>query len=277
MIDRKSGTLKYTSSLNADEFVQKCSAVDYWYHSYYFDNGISHPGIFDIGRDIDNYSFPENLQGVSVLDVGPAGGWFSIYFAQQGADVVSYDVRGYCDYDIYGRFQLPGIETEKERPDFTVDGRPIYISPAGEAFWLIKDLLGYDIDHYNGRVYDLHPDLFGGRTFDLVFVGAVLMHLRDPVRALQALRRICSNKIIVSMYCDPNLNPAEPSMALRNWTNILWWVPNQLCLEQWFKAAGFATVDISPGVKLTADRPFIDSDGTSHGNDQHLWRIEASV
>src|ERR1700682_25965 len=49
---QKTVLLKYTGTCNEAEFKAKCKEHDFWYHSYYFDNGFVQRGDYDIGRDI---------------------------------------------------------------------------------------------------------------------------------------------------------------------------------------------------------------------------------
>jgi hypothetical protein len=66
--------LKFTGSCSRDEFEARCGEHDFWYHSFYFDNGFAQRGDYDIGYDIDSYGFPEDMRGMSVLDVGTGRG-----------------------------------------------------------------------------------------------------------------------------------------------------------------------------------------------------------
>src|SRR5690242_4243522 len=95
--------LRYTGKLAATEFHRRCSTVTWWYHSYYFDNGFSVRGDYDIGADVHNYGFPDDMSDIRVLDVGTGAGWFAHYFAQRGAEVTTFDARGYADFDVFGR------------------------------------------------------------------------------------------------------------------------------------------------------------------------------
>lgn len=272
-----SGVLEYTSDLPATEFLARCDAEPYWYHTYRFRNGVVKRGIFDIAADLCKYRFTR-LEGLDVLDVGPAAGWFSTYFEQQGARVVSADVRGYEEYDLPWAVDpiVIGRCEAHQRPEELKSGKHV-VSPSGAAYWIMRELLGLRGTFVNARVYDLNPSLFGGQLFDLVFLGSVLMHLRDPVGALLAVRSVCRDRVIASIYCDPNLTPGEPAMALRKWTKILWWVPNVKCVEAWFQNAGFSYVEISDGLDLTVDLSFVDTLGKSYGKNQKLWRVEAVV
>ena len=128
--------------------------------------------------------FPDDLGGLTVLDIGTGSGWFATWFEQQGARVTTVDVRGYCDFDVFGRDRNPPVTEEKASPDRILeDGRAVYYSPVSGGFWAMKELLGLQVEYVNGRVYEIGPELLGPRTFDLVFMGSVLMHLREDTPA----------------------------------------------------------------------------------------------
>ena len=69
--------LAYTGTLERAEFDKACQEVPWWYHSYYFDNGFEVRGDYDIGADVDDYGFPADMRGMSVLDLGSGAGWFA--------------------------------------------------------------------------------------------------------------------------------------------------------------------------------------------------------
>jgi hypothetical protein len=172
--------------------------------------------------------------------------------------VTAVDARGYTDFDMQGRHTHPPIEIEKPQPDaYTDDGRPVYFSPVSRGLWIMLDLLGSQVEYRNSRVYDLTPAFFGG-TFDLVFMGALLLHLRDPIGALQACRRVCHGQLIATTpILDDAFGLVGTSMMLpwAGFDPISWWQPNLACYETWFEMAGFADVDASRSVTLTSDRP----------------------
>ena len=94
--------LVFTGDCDHSTFLTACAAHPEWYHSFYFDNGYEVRGSYDIGRDIDDYGFPDDMRGWRVLDVGCGSGWFSFFFEQRGATVTAIDTRGYADFDVYG-------------------------------------------------------------------------------------------------------------------------------------------------------------------------------
>ena len=270
--------LRFTGSCSAEEFERRCAEHDFWYHSYYFDNGFERRGDYDIGRDIESYGFPRDMNGMSVLDLGTGSGWFATYFEQCGGDVTTLDSRGYADFDVWGRYRPPDLASEKPRHDREDDeGRPIYYSPVSRGFWIMKEILGLKARYVNGRVYDVSPELFGGRQFDLVFMGALLMHVRDPIGALMAARSVCRGLLVTNALMVQGAESSVPGMEFINneQDKINWWRPNRACLAGMLRAAGFREVSVDRTVRLSTDNIFVDDQGRHSGAEQTLYLAHA--
>jgi SAM-dependent methyltransferase len=262
--------LVFTGRCSEAEFQAACTQQDWWYHSYYFDNGFAIPGDYDIGRNIHEYDLPDDMKGMSVLDIGTGGGWFAVYFAQRGAEVTAVDVRGTCDYDVRGgregRHLYPPVESEKAVPDrIDADGTPIYFSRVSRSLWIMKELLSLPIRYVNARIYDIRPELFRGRTFDLVFVGALLLHLRDPIGALMAARTVCRQRLIATSPTVQDDHGSEPWMKMVPAADGAWWLPNKACYHRWFLEAGFRQVNVDRRVTLTGEQPLPSFDNPTPG------------
>jgi len=263
--------LRYTGSLSEEDFNTRCADLSWWYHSYYFDNGFSIRGDYDIGPDVEGYGFPESMDGLRVLDLGTGAGWFPHYFEQLGAEVYTVDSRGYCDFDVYGRAENPPIESENRNPDrLDEDGSPIYFSPVSRGFWIMKEILNSKVRFRNSRVYDINLEMFEGKKFDLVFLGALLCHLRDPIGALMAAKRVCRHRVIASTPIV--LGETEPGILPRQYLpytdvdRISWWLPNEACFKHWFLAAGFTGIDVSRQVTLRSDVLRLENGKAGNGN-----------
>jgi SAM-dependent methyltransferase len=266
--------------MDGKEFDARCRDLSWWYHSYYFDNGLFVRGDYDIGADVADYGFPASMEGLRVLDVGTGAGWFSFYFEQLGAEVVTVDARGYCDFDVYGRPGYSSVEEEGRLPDRRgEDGTPIYYSPVSRGFWIMKDILHSRVEYLNSRVYDIRPELFHGRKFDLVFLGAILCHLRDPIGALMAVRSVCSDRVIAStpVVLGEKEDETLPRQYLpyTNADKISWWLPNEGCFKHWFLAAGFTGVDVSRQALLRAD--LRHDEGVRQVNADQVLRIGSAL
>src|SRR5687768_2564125 len=181
-----------------------------WYHTYRFDSGVTVEGTWDIEPDIDGYRFPD-LAGRTVLDVGAASGWFSVWFAQQGAKVTAVDAGDTGRLDWFGGQPDPGY---------------LDFEPSTSQVQLISDALDLDIEVVESTAYEVGQL---GRQFDVVFPGCILIHLRDPVGALAAARAACGEQLVASC---PTVADKAP-IPLMYWEprpgGLNWFVPNDVC------------------------------------------------
>ncbi len=169
----------------------------YWYHTIDLpkEGGgrIVTPGEYDHRPYVARYGFPARLDGKSVIDVGPADGFFSFEFERRGAaSVTAVDVPAYPD--------VPWHEVERFGQGVT---RGV------TRFEAAKKMLGSKVEHRDGSIYELTPEEFG--TYDFVFCGSLLLHLTDPLLALQGLRRVAGDRVIIATayYHEPLLSLYE--------------------------------------------------------------------
>jgi SAM-dependent methyltransferase len=93
-------------------------------------------------------------------------------------------------------------------------------------------------------VLDLTPEAIGGPV-DLAFIGAVLIHLRDPVRGLERIHdalRPGGRLIAVESVSLRNtvLHPRAPIARFDTVTGPFnWWLPNLRALHHYLWSAGF--------------------------------------
>jgi tRNA (mo5U34)-methyltransferase len=108
----------------------------------------------------------------------------------------------------------------------------------------------------NSTVYDLDPARLG--TFDLVHAGDLLLHLRDPVLALQRIRSVTAGHALISDCFDPDLDPAAGHLIRYEgaWLWATWWMPSLSTLVQMVADAGFGSVRLLKIYNL----PPLDSD-----------------
>jgi hypothetical protein len=104
-------------------------------------------------------------------------------------------------------------------------------------------------------IYALDAEVDG--RFDLVYVGSLLLHLRDPVGALERVRAVCRGRVLVVDAIDLPLSlalPRRPSATVDGLGRPWWWRPNRAGLVRMVEAAGFTlearprTVLMPPGV-----------------------------
>ena len=169
---------------------------------------------------------PEDLKGLTVLDVGCNGGFYSIEMKRRGAD------------------RVVGIDSD-----------PFYLKQAQFA----AEVYGADVDFRRLSVYEI-ANL--GERFDLVLFTGVLYHLRYPLLALDLLyeyvvgdRMIFQSMLRGSDAIEPIAEDYEfteraifhrPSFPCMYFienrysgdpTN--WWIPNRAGVEAMLRVAGF--------------------------------------
>src|SRR4051812_3593354 len=161
-----------------------------WYHTIELPGGIVTPGQFDHRELLPRYGFPQRMDGVRALDVATFNGFWAFHMESLGADVVAIDLDQPRQWDFPTPLR-PEVEALGELP------------PIGRGFQLASKVLGSKVQRVGKSVYDLDPDVDG--TFDFVHCGDVLVHLRNPLRALESIRSVTKGRMLLSDGIDLDL------------------------------------------------------------------------
>ncbi len=212
-------------NLSPSEIRALVEAVPEWHHIMRFPHGIVSPGAYD-PRELFSFLELPDLKGKRVLDVGTRDWFFAFECERLGAEVIAVD---YSDMELTG-------------------------------FGGAKRIYGSQVEYLRANIYDLGPEQVG--TFDVVLFLGVLYHLRHPLLALDRLRRLCRELLIVeSLVCDARvftsfesgrplaeLAPRLSDVPLAQFlpvgqfhadaTNK--WVPNLACLQALLQESLFA-------------------------------------
>ena len=136
-----------------------------WWHVIELSSGIATPGGWDLRPTAPELPWPD-VGGKRCLDIGTADGFWAFELERRGAaEVVAVD-----------------------RPSF-------FQSRARPRFELAAELRGSRAAYRERDVYDLRPEEDG--VFDVVVMGFVLQMLRDPLRGLDAVRRVCRGHLVL--------------------------------------------------------------------------------
>jgi SAM-dependent methyltransferase len=127
------------------------------YHKYEVE-----PGLFTPGRNIelepklclDELGVPQSLFGLRALDIGAWDGPLTFELERRGAQVIALDIQD---------------------PDITL-------------FNAVKEIKNSSAAYVRGSVYDALPETLG--VYDVVLFAGVYYHLKNPVLALQRIRRL---------------------------------------------------------------------------------------
>lgn len=202
-----------------------------WYHTIQLPHGIVTPGAYDHRPLLPHYGIPADLTGKRVLDVATSDGFWAFEFERRGGEVTALDIDTAADLDLPARAAEVAAERELSKP-------------IGNGFALAHRALASRVERMPGTVYELDPDRVG--RFDLVHSGDLLIHLRDPCRALEHIRSVTAGEALLSEVFDPGLGAAEPRMVryLGASEMVGWWLPALDALVQMVADAGFSNIEV---------------------------------
>jgi tRNA (mo5U34)-methyltransferase len=211
-----------------------------WYHTIELGDGVVTEGMFDHRGVTDRYLLPADLAGMRCLDVGTMDGFWAFEMESRGADeVVAIDLGQPDELD------WPPLWRDQVRPtlDETKQAR----------FALAHDALGSSVRRVERSVYALGDDL---GKFDLIFCGDLLVHLKDPITAVQRMHAACRGSTIL---CNPvkrfRFARRRPLAEFDGIEEFRWWLLSEASLERIMRATGFAQVQIGRQFDLPARGP----------------------
>jgi tRNA (mo5U34)-methyltransferase len=212
----------------AIDFVRE--AIDHdreglWYHTIELPGGETTRGVFDHRELLDSYGLPDDLRGVRALDVASYDGFWALELERRGADVTSVDIASTSDID------LPPAARELLRSR----GWELRM---GQRFADARERTGSRIRALTASVYELDPEELG--RFEFVHAGDLLVHLRDPVLALQRLCSVTAGEALISDCYDPALGDRQVTRYMGGWQWATWWMPALPTLLQMVLDAGFS-------------------------------------
>lgn len=144
--------------MDSQEIQAKIGSFPHWYHQITMPDGSITPGINDTRGNLEIYDamgLPQRMDGCRVLDIGCADGFYSFLAESRGAaEVVAVDYR----------------------------------LPTQSGFSIAKEILGSNVTYRTANVYDLDEKELG--TFDFIFFIGVIYHLRNPLLALDGIRKL---------------------------------------------------------------------------------------
>ena len=214
----------------------------YFYHTMELPGLGLIQGEWDLRGRFPDYTGHVDFAGKSVLDIGTASGFLSFEAEQRGAEVVSFDIGHgglqhllpfrqnlyYQDHQRWAEEQTQGFERWKN------------------AYWLGHRLLRSRARAFYGDVYELPAGL--GR-FDVVMVGSVLEHLRDPISALASISRVSGHTIVI---VTPMLETDEPIARLQGRADspqldYTWWIYSLGTYREVLSMLGYRIASVKTG------------------------------
>jgi tRNA (mo5U34)-methyltransferase len=223
------------------------SAVQLWYHTLDLPGRAPTPGWFDLRPVVAGLPWPD-VRGKRCLDVATYDGFFAFELERRGAaEVVATDISDHHQWD------WPiGIR------EGAGDQLALIAGEKGSGFDAARAALRSHVEKVEVNVYDLSPERVG--SFDVVILGSLLLHLRDPVRALEAIRSVTRGVFMSVEAVSLPLSLLFPRRPLAELATqdvaCQWWTVNAAGHRRLLEAGGFEI--------LASRRPFVEPYGSGH-------------
>lgn len=187
---------------------------------------------WDLRDTVDAYLGNLDLDGRRVLDIGTASGFLSFEAERRGAQVVSFDMASGTQWNV--------VPYQHEARDPVADAaeRMRTHQRLENAYWFAHHALGSKARRFEGDVYDMSPQV---GDFDVVVLGMILPHLRDPFQALYSAAQRCRDTLLVTQQTVVSEQPIMrfmPDPATQQ-PKAAWWVMSDTLMARWFDLLGF--------------------------------------
>jgi tRNA (mo5U34)-methyltransferase len=223
------------ASDSRDEALSAQVAALTWYHTIELPGGILTEGEYDTRAAAARIPLPASLQGLRCLDVGTHDGFWAFEMERRGAasvDAIDLDDPRQVDFS----YPAPPLSDaamadRRERP---------------RAFWCAHAALDSNVARHDLSVYDLSVGDVG--PFDFAFIGTLLLHLREPLRALDQIRRVLApgGRLLINDGVSLELSLMHPFRPVHTLSLLpgkpFWWLPNARGLRRYLEKAGFRIV-----------------------------------
>lgn len=225
------------------------AGVKFWYHQIKLAPGITTPGVnfsSKVLENLDALGLPKNAQSLRVLDIGSRDGYFAFEMERRGAQVVAIDY-------------APAEST----------GFPVAAS-------ILQSKVPYIVDN----VYDLTPETYG--LFDIVLFLGVIYHLRNPLLALDKIRKLMKPGGLLFVESALSTDEAIKNLDIPVWrfyprntlnndeTNK--WAPNLPGLQMVVEEAGFRVQHS----RQLGQRGYVTGQAISDTRQQYFQQLDSS-
>jgi len=206
-----------------------------WYHTLELDEGVVTRGMFDHRPVLERYGLPDDLSGLRCLDVATMDGFWAFEMERRGAQSVTA-------IDLEDPEDLDWPASLRAGHDKSLD------ESKADRFALAKRAHGSSVERVVLSAYDLSPEL---GTFDFVFCGDLLLHLKDPITPVERIRSVCTGSAVIASVIKRFRFQEKRALAeLDGIDHFEWWTTNLAGLERIVRAAGFARVEVGEPFEL---------------------------
>ena len=206
-------------------------ADPFWYHTIEVAPGVTTPGWFDLRPVVDLCPGPTYAASGAWTWAPPTASWPSSWSAAARPRWWPWTWPTTAS-GIGPRTCAPAAAVHERGHRAREGRRPAHRPPAAGLRRPDPEL----------STYDISPETVG--EFDVVVCGSLLLHLRDPMRALAAIRSVCREAFLCTNQVELRLSVLGrdiPRARLHSsGPDFQWWVPNPVANRDMVTSVGFS-------------------------------------
>ena len=202
---------------------RRVQAMDkcWFYHSMDIPGRGSVEGHWDLRNRFDEYVGGISVKDRTLLDVGVASGFLTFEAEKRGATVTGFDAEN------FGQYQH--IPTD-DKPDHSFG-----FELMRNGYWLAHEANQSKSKVVYGDIYSMSEH---APKHDIVLIGQILVHLRDPIEVLRQASLLAKDFLIVSEGSYSSEQPTSVFLGSKtNWYS--WWHLSDELYRRWFDILGF--------------------------------------
>jgi len=196
-----------------------------FYHSMDLPRVGSIAGYWDLRGRFADYTAHTPIEGRTFLDVGTATGFLSFEAEKCGASVTSFDADGPDRYQFV-----------------TGNHDQAYFRRLRNGYAFSHELLGSKANLVLGDIYSMPQSV---QPHDVVMVGQILVHLRDPLLALQRACEVSKDTLIITEGSFESESPV--SVFIGEKSPYSWWHLSTGLYRTYLDMLGFEIISITRG------------------------------
>lgn len=178
--------IKYASPVHVNELSQ-CA----FYHTMDLPGMGEIKGPWDLRKNVNSYLGNVDFEGKTCLDIGTASGYLSFEMEKRGGIVTSFDA------DDASRYHFLPFKNSLYTTNYKLWSQQTneWLEKLHNSYWMAHRLLESKAKVFYGDVYNIPVEL---GMFDIVIIGQIMIHLRDPILALASISKVCNDTLIIA-------------------------------------------------------------------------------
>lgn len=241
---RFGGYMTIADTLFAEPRIVDASAC-HFYHTTDIPNHGLVRGEWDLRGRERTYLGDVDFASKSVLEIGTASGHLCFWMEEQGAEVTVVDLDKNAAWDLVPHHDADRRAQEMERFE--------RLERLNNSWWFNHAKRRSRARCIYRSIYRLGPDM---GTYDVVTLCSILLHLRDPIRAIELACARSHGEVIITDVSERQFLASKPHLQSelclhlipradrKDVTDAWYFLPSALVVEA-MKIFGFETVQVS--------------------------------